>query len=170
MQREYIEGHRSRHQKPFSMLFVCATITALAIFWTTQPEGEATHADEARTHFYRHYYVIMQMAMTPFYALVTWLLFRWKSFNYAESLVLSAYTISFSFLLVIGPNALNLLHAGIKTEYIELGLLIIYNILTNINFFNKQPAWLVVIKSIANMIICWGASYLVSDAIMRWLH
>src|SRR3954465_173640 len=30
MQRAYIEGDRTRHQKPFSMFFICATISALS--------------------------------------------------------------------------------------------------------------------------------------------
>src|SRR5215210_6216587 len=33
MQRDYIEGDRARHQKPFSMFFICATITALLRYW-----------------------------------------------------------------------------------------------------------------------------------------
>src|SRR5687767_7497926 len=33
MQRSYIEGDRARHQKPFSMFFICATIAALTRYW-----------------------------------------------------------------------------------------------------------------------------------------
>jgi len=33
MQREYAEGARENHQKPFSMYFICLSITALSIYW-----------------------------------------------------------------------------------------------------------------------------------------
>jgi hypothetical protein len=33
MQREYIEGNHARHQKPFAMFFICATVFALLTFW-----------------------------------------------------------------------------------------------------------------------------------------
>src|ERR1700754_2075948 len=53
MQRAYLEGHRSRHQKPFSMFFVCATIAGIGIFWMTKPlESDVSQFEEMRTHFY----------------------------------------------------------------------------------------------------------------------
>ncbi len=33
MQHGYVEGDRSRHQKPFSMFFICLTIAALSRYW-----------------------------------------------------------------------------------------------------------------------------------------
>jgi hypothetical protein len=33
MQRQYTDGERSKHQKPFSMFFICVTIAALSRYW-----------------------------------------------------------------------------------------------------------------------------------------
>jgi hypothetical protein len=32
MQRQYVDGTRQSYQKPFSMLFICASVTALALY------------------------------------------------------------------------------------------------------------------------------------------
>ena len=169
MQKNYLNGARSRYQKPFSVFFICATLAGLAIYLMTQPSSSAgsTPYDEMRIHFYRHYYVIMQTAMTPFYALVIWLLFGSKQLNYAETLVLFVYSSSFVLLLVIPVNAINLLPEHIETWYVEIPLLAGYITWTNLNFFNKQPKWLVIIKSVISLLVCWSASYFITDQVIR---
>lgn len=168
MQRQYIEGQRAKYQKPFSLFFICATITALAIYWITQPSPEqASKFDESRTDFYRHYYVITQALLIPFYSLIVWLLFQNKRFNYAESLVLFSYTVAFSLLLVIIPNTINLVPHHFKTEYVEIPLLAIYVIWTNLNFFKGRPVWVIILKSIISLLACWFAAWFITDFIIH---
>ena len=167
MQKKYLAGERVRHQKPFSMFFLCATITALAIYWTTRPAHEVSPFDETRIHFYRHYYVITQALLIPYYSLVVWLLFHNKRFNYAESLVLFAYTVAFALLLVILPNLINLIPHNFKTEIVEIPLLAVYLTWTNLNFFNDQPAWTVIIKSILSLLACWFSAYFITNFIIH---
>jgi hypothetical protein len=170
MQRNYLDGERSKHQKPFSVFFICATLAGLGIYLMTKPSSsESSPFDEMRIHFYRHYYVIMQTAMTPFYALVVWLFFGSKKLNYAETLVLFAYSSSFVLLLVILTNAINLIPGHIETWYVEIPVLAGYITWTNLNFFNTQPKWLVIIKSVFSILICWFASYFITDLVIRWM-
>ena len=171
MQREYIRGHRKRHQKPFSMFFLCATLTGLAIYWIGQPVSNTTLSpfDEMREHFYRHYFVIMKSAMIPFYTLVNWRLFRRKNYNYAEGLVLFVYSMAFLFFLIIAVNAIDLIPHNFETYYVEIPLLCLYIIWTNLNFFNTDPSWLVILKSIIGLLICWFASNLLTDQIIKWM-
>ena len=56
MQRKYIEGERARHQKPFSMFFICGTISGLGYYLINvafrKLYGEADYVSE---DFFRHY-------------------------------------------------------------------------------------------------------------------
>jgi hypothetical protein len=169
MQKNYLLGERSKHQKPFSMFFICATLTGLAIYLFTKPSSMsgASSFDEMRVYFYRHYYVLAQAVLIPYYALVTWLLFQDKNFNYAEALVLFVYTLAFLLLLVILTNAINLLPNHMATWYFEIPLLAGYTTWTNLNFFKRQRTWLVVIKSVCGMLICWFTSYFITELVIH---
>ncbi|MES1215993.1 MAG: DUF3667 domain-containing protein [Bacteroidota bacterium] len=171
MQREYIHGFRSKHQKPFSMFFICASLSGLAIYWISKPTHDINISafDEMREHFYRHYYVILQTILIPYYALINWLLFWRKELNYAEALVWFVYTLSFILLLVILPNMINLIPHRFETYYIEIPLLSIYIIWTNLNFFNKDATWLVILKSIIGLLICWFTSNMITNEVIRWM-
>src|SRR5689334_15255237 len=60
MQREYIEGHRSRHQKPFSMFFICASITALWRYGIDLSLAQHYHsANGGEASFFHQYMVLM---------------------------------------------------------------------------------------------------------------
>ncbi|HWC54319.1 MAG TPA: DUF3667 domain-containing protein [Chitinophagaceae bacterium] len=170
MQRRFLAGQRSRYQKPFSTFFVCATLSGLAIYWIGRPtHTNLTAFGEMREHFYRHYFVIFQSIMIPFYALITWLPFRNKNFNYAEALILFVYSLAFLLLLVIFTNAIDLVPHHFETYYIEIPLMAIYIIWTNLNFFNTSSRWLVIIKSLFILIICWLASNMITTQVIHWM-
>ena len=171
MQKDYLTGKRDLHQKPFSMFFICATITGLAIYWIGKSNVKTlqTPFQEMRLHFYQHYYIILQSVLIPYYAFVLWLLFRKKNFNYAECLVMFVYAFAFLLLLVAVTNTIGLVSPSFKIYYAEIPLLAIYVVWTNLNFFKEQPSWLVIMKSIASILICWFTSRLITDQIIRWM-
>ncbi len=170
MQRKYLAGQRSKHQKPFSTFFVCATLSGLAIYLINTPaHAGATTFDEMREHFYRHYFVLFQSAMIPFYTLVFWLAFQSKNFNYAESLVLLTYTLSILLLLIIFTNIIDLFPHKFETYFIEIPLMAGYMTWTNLSFFNNSNNWLVIIKSIIALLICWFASNLITTQLINWM-
>lgn len=170
MQKDYIDGVRKKYQKPFSMVFLCGTITAFALFLLHKPSGELSHFAEVKTYFIRHYYVIVQLVLLPFYALVSWLIFKSNNINYAESLVLIAYTLSFMLLLVIFTSTINVFSfVNFSPRYSEFFILFLYLLWTNINFFNKEPAWAVILKSTVHITFVYFASIYANDLIVNYL-
>jgi hypothetical protein len=149
MQRDYINGNRSRHQKPFSMFFICATVAGLSRYWIhTALLKYYNSGDINEANFFHEYMVLLQIALLPLVALITYLFFTKSGYNYAEIGVLTLYTVSFFFLIVSVIALLKFIWPELDTAYIELPVLTVYNLLTNINFFNKTPAWLVGLKSL----------------------
>lgn len=171
MQMEYITGHRNKYQKPFSMFFVCGTLTALALYFIHKPTGaNISHFEEVRGDFTRHYYVIVQSALLPVYGFITWLLFRNNKINYAESLVLFTYTLSFMLLMVIFTNLIDLIVPDIPSPYYEIPPLFIYLMFTNFNYFKTEPKWRVFIKSLINILIGYFLSNYSGDLAVNWLQ
>jgi hypothetical protein len=171
MQKSYIEGHRSHYQRPFSMVFVCGTLAAFGLYLIHNPAGHLSPYEVAREEFIRHYYVLVQCVLLPLYALSTWLLFRNNKINYAESLVLFAYTLSFMLLMVIMTNLLDLLPDRIiHSYYYEIPVLFAYMFWTFYNFFSKERIWRLFLKSLVNILIAYIASNFVGDRIVDALQ
>ena len=166
MQKRYLSGERRRFQKPFSMFFICASITGLAFYWLTRQASGSTDIEKAQEYFIKNYFVILQCVLLPFFALVTWFLFGGKDLNYAETLVLFVYTLAFAFLLIIPFNSLHLLIKSKWMPYADLPVMAVYVVWTNLNFFNKQRRWIVITKSIFMLLIGWFTSNLIAEQIV----
>lgn len=165
MQLDYVGGHRVKHQKPFSLFFICASLLALAIYWFTKDHQPTEQIAAANHKFLSSYYVLTHIVLLPFYSLITWLLFAKARYNYAEILVLTMYTASYMFLLLIPINSLNKFAPHLSSITLEVSVLAVYNVWTFINFFSRLPRWLVFTLSIANIII----TYFVFKTLSDWL-
>jgi hypothetical protein len=154
MQRAYIEGDRFRHQKPFSMFFICATVAALTRYWiikTLSTYYDAGNINEA--DFFNEYLVLLQIILLPVYTLIAYVFFYKSKFNYAEIGVLMLYTTSLFFVLSIFISFLKFVWHDLDTAYVEFPVLLIYNAITFVHFFREQRIWWVVVKSVL-MITC----------------
>ena len=169
MQKDYLAGNRKKQQKPFSMFFVCATLAGFAFYWTNQSSTQTTHIEEVTQEFSKHYYVILQSVLLPFYTLVTWLLFRGKNFNYAEALVLFVYSLAFELLLMIPINMISFIPHHFEISFAEIPVMTVYITWTNLKFFNTQPRWLVILKSLVILFICLAASNIMANQIIHWM-
>jgi hypothetical protein len=168
MQRTYIEGERSRHQKPFSMFFICATLAALTRYWIFEAMlkfYQAGNASEAK--FFHEYMVMLHIILLPLYILITYLLFRKSGYNYAEIGVLMLYMTSFFFIVSIAISLLKFIWPHLDTAYIELPVLLLYNAITFLNFFHRSPRWWVVVKSTAIIITVFMLIQVVEDFVVR---
>jgi len=153
MQREYIEGQRSKHQKPFSMFFICASVTALVRYWIDLSLTSYYHsANAGETNFFHQYMVLMHSLLLPLYALVTFLIFYKSKYNYAEIAVFLLYTVGMFFLITDLIAALRLVWPNLDTDYIELVSLGLYNAVTCLHFFNNSNKWVVLVKSVISMV------------------
>jgi hypothetical protein len=168
MQREYIEGERSKYQKPFSMLFICATIAAVSRYWIFQAVQNYYHiGNVAERDFVHQYMVIFHIALLPLNVLIAYLLFYKSGYNYAEIGVLVLYSASFFFLIVTLTTLAKLIWPRIDTAYIELPVLLIYSTIIFINFFNSQPRWIVAIKSVITFLCGFFLVQVTEDFLIR---
>ena len=149
MQRQYIEGDRARHQKPFSMFFICATIAALSRYWIYQILMKYYNAGNiSEQTFFDKYMVLFIIAFLPFLAFLIFVFFYKSGYNYAEIGVFVLYSAAFFLLVASCISLLKFIWIELDTAHVEFPFLLVYNTITFINFFNKQPRWIVIIKSI----------------------
>lgn len=164
MQKEYIDGYRAKHQKPFSMFFLCATISTLIYYWVNLillKHFNAGNADEAS--FFHQYYVILQIIMLPLYTLFTYLFFFKSRYNFAETFVLLLYSLSIVLLMSSSLQLLKFILPELETRFIELPLIVTYNLLTNFKFYAQDPRWLIILKTILLSALCFLIAGLVQD-------
>ena len=158
MQRIYLLGIRLHYQKPFPLFAISGSFCALALFFIYR------HAPgESEQEFYKHYYFLVQTAMLPFYALITYILFKSPKLYYAEALVMNVYMLGFMSVFIIPINSLSFFLPNGIISMLEVIFLISYNIWTNLNFFKGKTLWWVVVKSVVGII----ASYLLFQLASR---
>ena len=168
MQRQYIEGNRVHYQKPFSMFFITGTLsgliyygvnTLLLRYFSAGSEGEA--------EFFHRYWVLLQIGLLPLYSLVIYLFFRKARYNYGEIAVLQLYTFSFLFLLVSLLQGIKFLVPHLETRYIEVPLVALYAIVTNLGFFRQLKRGAVVALSLASILLNFTMAAMVQDAVVK---
>lgn len=93
----FIEGSRYRYMNPFRMLLISATLAVIADAITGSSEligamnlrSEGPDLDQVRDNM-----DLIIIAMVPFFALGTYLIYRKPKWNYAEHLAINAYGLS----------------------------------------------------------------------------
>lgn len=141
MQKNYLDGHRVKLQKPFSLFFLCATLCGLAEYGINFfVSRHFNTGDLKELYYFQHYLVIEQVLLAPVYALCSWLLFMRYKYNYAEWLVITFYITSFFFLLIIPVNSLKFIFPHLNTKWMEFPIITSYNVFTNLNLFKQYPA------------------------------
>ncbi|HEX8331339.1 MAG TPA: DUF3667 domain-containing protein [Segetibacter sp.] len=170
MQRKYIEGERARHQKPFSMFFICGTVSGLGYYLINvafrKLYGEADYASE---DFFRHYFVLLQAVLVPFYTLFTWLCFKNNRYNYAETLIMLLYNLSLVFLVLVPIVSFNLIFPNYENRIVELIFILLYNSFTNLNFYRGKKA-IIILQTVVAIAACYLCSQVVSELTREWLN
>lgn len=152
-QLNYIEGNRSRHQKPFSMFFICASVAAILRYWVYSAliryynVGEVNEAE-----FFHNYMVLVHLFLLPLYVLVFYTLFKRSGYNYAETGVLVLYTFSIIFVIVTLISFLKFLSPELDTAYLEFPVILLYNMITMKNFYRKQRPFFVYLKAAGGVV------------------
>jgi hypothetical protein len=166
MQKEFVEGKRSAHQKPFSMFFLCGTIAGLGYYFINVFYQKMYDRNtEAEADFFRHYFILLQAVMLPVYTFILWVLFKNSKKNYAELLVLSLYTVSIVFLVFILINALKLVFPDFENRYLELAFIFFYNSMTNVYFFAENK-WIVIGKTVVMLLASYAISQAMNELVM----
>ena len=170
MQREYVGGHRVRHQKPFSMFFLCATVSALVYYWVNVVLVKYYDTgSEGVISFFHQYMVFLQIVMLPVYAAITYLLFYNLKYNYAEILILLLYMLSVLLLIIALIQLLRLIWPDLETRFIELPVILIYGVITNVFFFRDSSKWITIPKSILGIAAGFFLAGFVQDRLIEFL-
>lgn len=166
MQRDYINGNRSRNQKPFAMFFICVTVAALTRYWISNALMKIYDVDIiSETNFFHQYMVFMYIALFPVYSLIAYLFFFRDGINYAEAGVLMLYTFSIMFLIGSVISFFTLFWPGMDTAYFEFPVFTAYFTVTFMNYFNNSPRRTIVLKGVIVMVI----SFFINDAIEKFV-
>jgi hypothetical protein len=146
------------------MFLISATIVALVLYWLNIVLVKFYDAGDIKEAlFFDKYMVLLLLGMVPLFSVLTKLLFFKASYNYAEILVFSLYTISFFFLIVSLVNFIKLIFPDFETRFIEIPFVLIYNVITFNNFFREGKRWIVILKSIVCAMISFGSVARVQD-------
>jgi hypothetical protein len=161
MQRKYLSGVRLRYQKPFPLFAISVTICALALYLIY------LHAPrQSDQYFYKHYYFMVQAAMLPFYAFITYLLFKSRELYYAEALVMTVYMVGFMSVFIVPINLLSYFLDNRIISLLEVIFLVTYNIWTNLNFFKGKAVWWVIVKSVISIVVSYKLFQVTSNLVM----
>jgi hypothetical protein len=165
MQRKYLSGIRLRYQKPFPFFAFSGTVCVLALFFIYRNAPE-----QSEQLFYKHYFFLVQALMLPFYAFITYMLFRSPNLYYAEALVMNVYMLGgFLAVFIVPINTLSFFLPNNIVSLLEIIFLITYNIWTNLNFFKGKAIWWVTAKSIASIVASYFLFNVTSRLVMAWL-
>ena len=163
-QRKYISGIRLRYQKPFPLFSISVAFCALALFFIYR-----NAPNQSEQFFYKHYFFMVQAAMLPLFALITYILFKSRSLFYAEALVMNVYLLGFTSVCIVPINALSFFLPNLVISLLEITLLVTYNIWTNLNFFKGKVVWWIIVKSIVGIVASYLLFQVASNLVMQWL-
>ena len=164
-QRKYLSGIRIRYQKPFPLFAISVTFCALALFFIYR-----NAPNQSYQYFYKHYWLMVHAAMLPFFALITYILFKSRNLYYAEALVMNVYLLGFTSVCIVPINALSFFLPNLFIDLFEVIFLVIYNIWTNLNFFKGEVVWWIIVKSIVGIVASYLLLQVISNLVMQWLN
>ena len=163
-QRRYLSGVRLRYQKPFALFAISVTFCALALFLIYR-----NAPNQSEQFFYKHYWLMVHAALLPFFALITYLLFKSRNLYYAEALVMNVYLLGFTSVCIVPINALSFFLPNLFIDLFEVIFLVIYNIWTNLNFFKGEVVWWIIVRSIVGIVASYLLFQVTSNLVMQWL-
>lgn len=94
--KEYLEGRRVNHYRPFAYVIMLSAISALMVHWNIsliqylQEQRTGTRL-EVTEHFFAKYQSIFIFLMIPFATICTWLVFKENHYNFWEHMLVNTY-------------------------------------------------------------------------------
>jgi hypothetical protein len=95
--REYLNGHRIKHYRPFAFVIIMSTICTVIIkgvnyltnkLYTENNPGSSIHYGD---NIFVKYPSLLIFLMIPILSFITWLFFKKKNFNYWEHFLINTY-------------------------------------------------------------------------------
>lgn len=170
--REYVEGKRKKYFGPFAFLFISVGLASFAILvagvrWFA-PIGEAS----AATFLQRHINLIILM-QAPILAALCRLFFWSRKLNFAENLVLTAYTSGFRCVLLALVGTPLMYFAEVQTA--DRAILVAYYLIwvvyfsyAAVGFFGGRVWWTACKAAAAAILTQVTAVYVIFVFIWTW--
>ncbi|MBK5719430.1 DUF3667 domain-containing protein [Dysgonomonas sp. Marseille-P4677] len=172
--REYLNGKRVNHFKPFAFVIILGTIyTFVAHFFNLYPENEiitfelSNHQEVANINkviidwIYSHYSLIM-LSLIPFSAIASYIIFRKKGYNYPEHIIIYSYITGIQILLLLIAYPLYYFLHFTSTYYIILSLSFIYNIIVLVLLFKDRSWFITTLKALLSIMLSTTFIFIVS--------
>ncbi len=152
--REYVQGKRKKYYNPLKYLTLSAGISVFIneyFHLMTSVSGQTNPGTEIATRYFN----LIILLSVPVAAFFTWLLFRKKGFNYAETLSLHGYLGGFRtvfFIVIFTPLVVWFRDYYYTCLMIYLAAWIVYTAWAKVQFFGG-PVWLTVLKSVLVIVL-----------------
>ncbi len=159
---DYVSGRRKRYYGPFAFLIVSVAIGTAAIALTSFPAVTSGAPDEL-TRFLQHHVNLLYFVNVPISAAAWRVLSPRGPFNYAEYLVLAAYTAGMRvlFFTVVDVGGWYILRpSDLVAQDAYLALMPIYPLYYGFASSQFLPGskWLAAFKGVAAWVITWAAT------------
>lgn len=145
--RDYIEGKRTRHYKPLSMVIVLATLYGVLYHAfkinVLKNEEDVILNFEDLNEWIAHHFSIIALCQIPILSLSSYLFFKKQGYNYTEHLILNSFYSSQKIFLRLLLLPLFLLTEDTQKMISGMQLLMLVDLVlmcwTYFQFFNKMP-------------------------------
>ena len=165
MIREYLEGKRKRYFPPLAMITVLGTISVLvtkatsarfeAAFEVRASGGDPAPEDRAAmmkwAMWIMEHQTFMTLALLPFMAIGTWIMFRRYGHNFVEHLILNSYFAGLVFLISLAAIPIIFLPYGAYEEInnFVLAIMLGYRVVGLVQVYRGRSTVQVVLRSLA---------------------
>lgn len=172
--REYVEGRRKKHFGPIAFLMIAVAVASFMIVVTGVKFFTPVTSSGPAAFLQRHINLVILIQM-PILAGWCALLFRPQRLNYAEHLVLSAYSSGFR-ILVLGLVATPIMYAGHVNPADRVfmpayyGLWLAYFSIAAAQFYRGNKIWVVVRAIMAGVLAQAVTIGLIYEFIVAYAH
>jgi hypothetical protein len=110
--KEYLEGKRAKHYRPFAYVIMMSTICTLLMTLVEKFTYYKVHhifPKHIELSFFEKYISLLIFMLIPFLSLVTWLFFRKKGYNYWEHFLGNTFMAAQLNVIMLGMRLLGLI-------------------------------------------------------------
>ena len=179
--KEYLSGKRVQYIKPFTFLLIWGSIYSLIVhffnvypdFEVNKPINEVDNTTLNYTSFYNFYYghySLILLAIIPFFALASYIVYRKNGYNYMEHLVTYSYIHGAKVIIILLFYPLYYYSHSIYIYYTTIITLSLYNIWVLIQLFRTTSYFKDIFKALLSFILAFFLTFLITVAAIEIIN
>ncbi len=117
--KEYLEGKRAKHYRPFAYVILMSTICTLLVPFIEKLTYYQVHhifPKHIELVFFQRYFSLLIFLLIPFLSLVTWLFFKNKGYNYWEHFLGNTFMAAQLNVVILALKLVNLVKVSMGFE------------------------------------------------------